>query len=64
MANTSVKAYARSKGVYLYEIANKMGIAEFTLTRRLRKEFSETEASKARTIIDEIAAEKWGEPNE
>lgn len=64
MTNNAIKSYARSRGVYIYEIAKKMGIAEFTMTRKLRKEFSAEEVRRTKRIIDEIAAEKWGDESE
>lgn len=64
MPNNAIKSYAHSKGVYIYEIAKKLGIAEFTMTRKLRKEFTTDEVCRTKRIIDEIAAEKWGDPNE
>lgn len=64
MINNTIKSYARSRGVYIYEIAKKMGIAEFTMTRKLREEFSVEEVMRMKRIIDEIAAEKWREEDE
>lgn len=57
--NGTIKNYAHSHGVHLYEVAKKLGIAEFTFCRRLRNELPEEEQHRIKGIIDEIAAEKW-----
>lgn len=57
--NGAIKNYARSRGVNLYEVAKRLGIAEFTFCRRLRNELSEEERNQIKILIDEIAAEKW-----
>ncbi len=59
--NSTLKAYARSKAVFLYEIASQLGISEFTFTRHLRKELPEEERQKIMRTIDMIAKTKWGE---
>lgn len=57
-ANQSIRAYARNKGVFFYEVAEVLGISEPTMTRKLRKELPEAEKSRIYQIIDSIAAEK------
>lgn len=53
--NILIKEYARKKGVYQYEIADVLGISEFTFLRRLRKELPKEEVKRLKTIIDEIS---------
>ena len=56
--NESIRAYARSKGVFQYEIARMLGVSEMTLTRRMRNPLDEDESAKLRAVIDRIAEEK------
>ncbi len=58
MLNSDIRARAKSKRVYLWEIANKLGVSEMTLTRRLRRELSEDEKQRIFSFIDEIAKER------
>lgn len=55
--NKELKLYAASKGVRLWQIAQKFGIAEMTLTRWMRKEMEKEKAEKFRKFVDEIANE-------
>lgn len=57
-ANTDIRVSAMSHGVRHWEIAQAMGISDFTFSRKLRKELSENEKQQIFTIIDKIAAEK------
>lgn len=57
-ANQTIRNYARSKGVFFYEIAEVLGISEPTMTRRLRKELTDKEKTQICKIIDELAAGK------
>ncbi len=56
--NKDLQAYARKCGVYFYEIAEAMGISEFTLVRRLRKEVAAEDKLELYEIIDCISAGK------
>lgn len=60
-ANTDIRQYAKIKGAFLWEIAEKVGISEPTITRRLRRELPVAEKKRFFEVIDEIAAEKGGE---
>lgn len=57
-ANSDIKEKAVNKGVFLYEIAEKLGMYETTFLRKLRKELSAEEKTKIFSIIDELSAEK------
>jgi len=61
MNNKDIKEYARSKNVYLWEIAMKLNINDGNFSRRLRKELSDEESSKIMHLIDEISKEKTKE---
>ena len=58
MTNTDVRAYAKSKRVFMYEIANALGISEMTLIRKLRQELSEPDKQYYIDLIDSIAAKR------
>ena len=56
--NQDIREYAKSKGVKLWEIADKIGINDGNFSRRLRKELSESKKKELYVIIDNIVAEK------
>lgn len=56
--NAEVKAKAKKSGVLIWEIADKLGIADTTMSRKLRKELPDSEKQEIFKIIDELAAEK------
>lgn len=58
MSNLDVRTIAKENGVRLWEIADKLGISEPTITRKLRRELPADEKQKILSIIDEIAAAK------
>lgn len=55
MHNTDIRAEAKKNGVFLYDIAEKLGISEPTMTRRMRRELSEPQKAEMRNIIAEIS---------
>ena len=61
--NTEIRAAAKSAGVFLYEIAEKLGVSEPTFNRYLRKELPEGLKAKALAAIEEIKREHTAEPN-
>lgn len=61
--NTEIRAAAKSAGVFLYEIAEKLGVSEPTFNRYLRKELPEDLKAKAFTAIEEIKREHEAEPS-
>ena len=58
LANQEVRKYARSKAVCLWEVADHLEISEPTMTRKLRKELSDTERDNILSIIDKVAENK------
>lgn len=58
MANKDVKKYAKDKGVMLWEIAYRMGMADTTFSRKLRLEFNTKEKADVMNIIDIISMER------
>lgn len=55
--NLELKLYAASKGVKLWQVAEKFGVIDVTFSRWMRKEFEKEKADKFRQFVDEIANE-------
>lgn len=53
--NESLKKYAKSKGVKLWEIADRLGIADSNFSRMLRHELSAEKSIQIKQIIEDIA---------
>ncbi|MCR5835508.1 MAG: hypothetical protein K6G88_03250 [Lachnospiraceae bacterium] len=60
MKNRELKLYAASKGVRLWQVAEKFGITDAAFSRKLRKEFSREDAEQFKKYVDEISSEKGG----
>ena len=58
MTNKIIRDYAIENNVYLWQIAKKLRITDFTFSRKLRDEFDDETKSKILSIIDEIAREQ------
>ena len=54
--NIDLRVHAQLKGVFLYEVAERLGISVPTLTRRLRNELPDDDKAEIKRIIDEISA--------
>lgn len=57
MANQDIRNEAKKAGVKLWQIADKLGISEPTITRLMRRELSTEEKSRIRAIIAELKGE-------
>lgn len=57
MFNQEIRTEAKRNGVKLWQIADKLGISEPTMTRKLRHELSEEETGHILNIISELAKE-------
>lgn len=55
--NVELKLYAASKGVRMWQVAEKFGVSEVTMSRWMRKEFDEEKAKDFRKHVDELANE-------
>lgn len=55
--NLDIRSYAKQKGVYLYEVAEFLGISEPTITRRLRTKLSNERKAELIETIDRVAAQ-------
>ena len=58
MSNKDIRIKAVCDDVPLWMVADRLGIADTSLSRKLRKELPAEEKHKICTIIDEIAAER------
>ena len=57
MVNMDIRRAAAGAGVKLWQIADKLGIADSSLSRKFRKELSSTDREKIFAIINELAKE-------
>lgn len=57
MKNLDIRELLKEKRVRQWQVADKLGIAEMTLVRKLRYELTAEEKQKIFTIIEELAAE-------
>lgn len=55
MANTDIRRKAAGAGVKLWQVADELGIADCSLSRKLRKELSADEKEKIFEIIEKIS---------
>lgn len=62
--NLEIRSAAKSAGVFLYEIAEKLGVSEPTFNRYLRKELPDGMKAKVLAAIEEIKREHENEPRE
>lgn len=54
-ANKDVRQRAKEAGVFQYQIAEALGMSEYTIIRKLRKELSQDEKARIFQIIDRLA---------
>lgn len=54
--NLDIRAYAKSKGVFLYDVAKVLHISEPTLYRLLRDDLSDDRKAEIISAIDAVAA--------
>lgn len=57
MHNEEIRRYAAGKGVRLWQVADRLGIADTSLSRKLRKELLADGKQEIRRVIDELAKE-------
>lgn len=58
MKNIEIRDILKKRHIYNYEVAHKLGIAEFTFCRWLRNEFSEERKKLVLEAIDKFVAER------
>lgn len=54
-ANEDIRVHARNRCVYLWEVADKLGMIDTSFSRKLRHELSANEKNRILKIIDEIS---------
>lgn len=55
MANNDIRQAAKSAGVKLWRIAERLGWADNTFSRKLRREFPADEKEKILAVINELS---------
>ena len=58
MKNIDIRLKAAGSGVPLWKIADELGIADTSFSRKLRKELPDSEKTKIFDIIDRLASER------
>ena len=61
MTNAEIRTELKSAKIPYWRIADKLGVHENTIVRRMRKELSEDDRKKFLAAIDTIKTEKRGE---
>lgn len=58
MRNEAIKASMKQNAVFQWQVAERLGMSEFTFSRKLRHELAGEEREKALAAIDQIVAER------
>lgn len=58
MTKTEIKQLAKNAGVYMWQIAEKLGITDSTFSRKLRRPLSETDTKKVLAALQQLTAEQ------
>lgn len=58
MRNDEIKNYIKGKGVPLWMVAERLGIADSSFSRMLRYELSEEKRLQIKSIADDLALEQ------
>ncbi|MDY2821036.1 MAG: hypothetical protein SOT37_01515 [Oscillospiraceae bacterium] len=56
LPNMDIRNYAREKGVFLWRVADKLGMHEATLSRKLRH-LTDEERAELFAVIEELSRE-------
>lgn len=64
MTKAEIKQLAKNAGVYMWQIAEKLGITDGTLSRKLRRPLSETDTAKVLAAIEQLTAEQATQTND
>ena len=57
-ANVKIRDALKNKGIYQWQLAEKLNISEFTLTRYLRKELSKEQQAEMLKTIEKMEKEE------
>ena len=55
--NNDLRLYAAGKGVRLWQVAARFGVTDAAFSRKMRKPFTDDDANRFRSYVDEIAAD-------
>lgn len=58
LTKTEIKQLAKNAGVYMWQIAEKLGITDSTFSRKLRRPLSETDTKKVLAALQQLTAEQ------
>lgn len=58
MTGAEVRKLAKESGVFLWQIAEKLGINDGNFSRKLRKPLSDADTAKVLGIIDQLKSEQ------
>lgn len=58
MLNADIRKTAQESGVRLWEVAERLGIADSTFSRKLRHELPDAEKQRIFAIIDDIVRQQ------
>lgn len=58
MANSEIRMRLAATGVKQYQVADCLGIADTSFSRKLRKELPEEEKNRILSIIDKLSKQK------
>ena len=57
MTNKEIREAAKAAGVKIWQIADMLGIMDYTLSRKMRYELPEAEKQKILQIIEQLSKE-------
>ena len=63
-ANNDIRLYAKEKGILLWEVADRLHIADTSLSRYLRRELAEDEKEEIFKVIESLATERGSHEEE
>ena len=55
-ANEELKAYAKEREVFLWQVADRLSLQDSNFSKKLRRELPDGERERILRLIDEIAA--------
>ncbi len=57
-ANEELKAYAKEREVFLWQVAERLSLQDSNFSKKLRRELPDGERERILAIIDQLAAER------
>lgn len=60
MKNDDIREHAKKSGVFLWQVAEAIGINDGNFSRKLRRELPTEERDKILNVIDRLEAQKKG----